>query len=108
MCGRPPPLSSTAPFVGKLVDGLVPWYATLVATVALIVFQAIQTGAGGVHIAAVVIVACGLDVFRQMQQVSLTTAVFGIDAAARSRLNAVVLISVRVAWFFLSTCVRVR
>lgn len=82
------------PFVGRLVDGAVPWTATVISTLALIVFQAIQTGAGGLHVAVVIIVCFGIDVFRQMQQVSLTTAVFGIDPKARSRLNSVILISV--------------
>ncbi|EPQ54895.1 MFS general substrate transporter [Gloeophyllum trabeum ATCC 11539] len=81
------------PLIGRLIDRLVPWYATLVGTLALLVFQSIQTGAGGVNIAAVIIVCFGLDVFRQMQQVSLTTVVYTIDEKARARLNAVVLLS---------------
>lgn len=84
----------TTPLVGHAIDNLVPWLATVVATIGLIVFQAIQTGAGGINIAAVVIVCFGIDVFRQMQQVSLTTAVFELDPRARSRLNSVILISV--------------
>ena len=67
----------------------------IVATLALIVFQAIQTGAGGVNIAAVVIVCFGIDVFRQFQQVSLNTIVFAIEPAARSRMNAILQIAVR-------------
>ena len=65
------------PFVGRGIDNLVPWYATLFAVVMITLFQAIQTGAGGINIAAVVIATIGLDVFRQMIQVSLTTAIFG-------------------------------
>ena len=65
------------PFVGRGIDNLVPWYATLFAIVLITLFQAIQTGAGGINIAAVVIATIGLDVFRQMIQVSLTTAIFG-------------------------------
>lgn len=64
------------PFVGRLIDKLVPWYATLVATSILIVFQSVQTAAGGINVSAVVIACFGLDVARQMQQVSLATAVF--------------------------------
>ena len=64
------------PFVGKLVDRLVPWYASLVASLLLVVFQAVQTGAGGINVLAVIIVCFGTDVFRQMQQVSLTSSVF--------------------------------
>lgn len=84
---------AVAPIVGRTVDGLVPWYASLIANVALIIFQAVQVGANGIHIAAVIIGAFGLDVFRQMLQVSITTAVFKIDDSARSRLNAVLILS---------------
>jgi predicted secreted protein len=65
------------PFVGRGIDKLVPWYATLFAIVMITLFQAIQTGAGDINVAVVVIAIVGLDVFRQMIQVSLTTAVFG-------------------------------
>ncbi|KAI0775578.1 MFS general substrate transporter [Trametes elegans] len=82
-----------APLIGRMIDNLVPWSATLVAVVALTITFSIQTGAVGLNVAVVIIVCIGLDIFRQMQQVSLTTAVFGIDASARSRLNAVVLLA---------------
>jgi hypothetical protein len=65
------------PFVGHGIDNLVPWYATLFAILMAILFQSIQTGAGDINVAAVVIATIGLDVFRQMIQVSLTTAIFG-------------------------------
>ena len=65
------------PFVGRGLDKMVPWYGTLFAIVMSLVFQAVETGAGGINVAAVVIATIGLDVFRQMIQVSLTTAVFG-------------------------------
>ena len=64
------------PFTGRLIDNLVPWYASLVATSVLLVFQSVQTAAGGIHVSTVVIACFGLNVGRQMQQVSLTTAVF--------------------------------
>ncbi|KAA1476123.1 MFS general substrate transporter [Dentipellis sp. KUC8613] len=82
-----------APLVGRLVDRLVPWYAALFATLCLAATWAIQTGAGGVGIAAVVIACLGLDLFGQMQQLSLTTSVFGISDDARSRLNALMILS---------------
>ncbi|GLB45292.1 putative MFS general substrate transporter [Lyophyllum shimeji] len=81
------------PLVGKLIDRLVPWYASLFSIFFLICFQSVQTAAGGINIAAVVIATLGLDIFRQMLQVSLSTAVFGISTAARSRLNAVLILS---------------
>ena len=65
------------PFVGHGIDNLIPWYATLFAIFMIILFQSIQTGAGDINVAAVVIATIGLDVFRQMIQVSLTTAIFG-------------------------------
>ena len=67
---------AASPFVGRAVDKLIPWYATLFAIVMATLFQAIQTGAGGINIAAVVISTIGFDIFRQMTQVSTTTAVF--------------------------------
>ena len=68
---------SLGPFVGRGIDKLIPWYATLFAITMIILFQSIQTGAGGINVAAVIIATIGLDIFRQMIQVSLTTAVFG-------------------------------
>lgn len=55
---------SVGPLIGRLIDRLVPWYATLVATFLQLVFQSVQTGAGGINIAAVVIACFGLDVGR--------------------------------------------
>ncbi|KAK7001805.1 putative transporter YgaY [Favolaschia claudopus] len=81
------------PLVGRLVDRLVPWYASLVAVFAATAFQAIQVGAGGVSVGAIVVVVMGLDVFRQMLQMSLATSVFSISAAARARLNAIFVLS---------------
>ena len=68
---------SMGPVVGHIIDRLIPWYASLFSILTLLCFQSIQLGAGGVNIAAVIIAAFGLDIFRQMLQVSLTTAVFG-------------------------------
>ncbi|KAG5641472.1 hypothetical protein DXG03_005124 [Asterophora parasitica] len=65
------------PFVGRLIDKLVPWYACLISIFCLAVAQAVQTAAGGINIAAVIIATLGLDIFRQMLSVSLTTGVFG-------------------------------
>ena len=64
------------PFMGRSIDNLVPWYVTLFATLMNILFQAVQTGAGDINVAVVVIVTIGLDVFRQMTQVSIITDVF--------------------------------
>ena len=72
MCGV-----TLGPFVGRAIDKFVPCYATLLALLSSTVFQSIQTAAGDINIAAVIIAIIGLDVFRQMIPVSLTTAVFG-------------------------------
>ncbi|CCM06156.1 uncharacterized protein FIBRA_08395 [Fibroporia radiculosa] len=82
-----------APLVGRACDNLVPWFAAVIANVAYLLVHAIAVGADGVNIAAVVIVCIGIDVFRQMTQVSLTAAIFTLDPAARSRLNGIILIS---------------
>lgn len=67
---------SMGPLGGRLIDKLVPWYASLVSICMLLIFQSIQTAAGGIHVAAVIIATFGLDVFRQNLQVSLSTAIF--------------------------------
>jgi len=65
------------PVVGRLIDRLLPWFTSLFAICMLLVFQSVQAGAGGINIAAVIVAILGLDVFRQMLQVSLTTTIFG-------------------------------
>ncbi|KAF9024563.1 MFS general substrate transporter [Hymenopellis radicata] len=81
------------PLVGRTIDKLIPWYASLFGMVGLVLFQVIQVGAGGINIGAVIIATFGLDVFRQMLQVSLSTSIFGIAPEARGRLNAVYILS---------------
>ncbi|TFY78382.1 hypothetical protein EWM64_g5633 [Hericium alpestre] len=87
-----------APIVGRVIDRVIPWYATLFSTLMLLATLAIYTGAAGENVAAVVIVTIGIDVFRQMQQTSLTAAVLAIDESARSRINAVIILA-----FFIGT-----
>ena len=70
---------ATGPFLGRLIDHLIPWYTALLATLLQLVFQAVQTGAGGIHIAAVILACFGLDVGRQIQQVSMTTVVYKLS-----------------------------
>lgn len=61
------------PFYWGMIDRLgAPWYTSLLSTSLLLVFQAVETAAGGINVAAVVIVTFGLNVCRQLQQVSLT------------------------------------
>ncbi|KAJ7268022.1 major facilitator superfamily domain-containing protein [Mycena rebaudengoi] len=81
------------PFVGRLIDRLIPWYASLVAVLFLLCFQAIQVGAGDKSVGVIVVAIMGLDVFRQMLQMSSATLVFSISTAARARLNAVFVLS---------------
>lgn len=64
------------PLVGRFVDRLVPWYATLFSISMSMVFQSIQVGAAGISIGAVIVAIFGLDVFSQMTQVSVTTEIF--------------------------------
>nr|GAT56946.1 MFS general substrate transporter [Mycena chlorophos] len=81
------------PLAGRLIDRLVPWYASLVCAAILVGVQAIQTGAGDKSAAVIVVVIMGTDVFRQALQTSLASAIFGIDANARARINAVFILS---------------
>lgn len=83
-----------APLSGRAIDKLVPWSAALVSIFGFLATFVVQTAAAGLNVAAVVIVCVGIDIFRQIQQVALTSAVLGLDARARSRLNAVLILSV--------------
>jgi len=83
----------SGPLVGHYIDRLSPWYSVLVATFCLLVLQIIQTAAGGINIAVVIIVCFGIDAFRQTQTVSLQMIVFSISEEARSRLNAILTVS---------------
>lgn len=82
------------PFVGRVTDVMHPWKAALLGTIGYAASQGIQLGAGGIHLAAVAIACIGLDVFRQLQQVSLTRAALELDPSARGRLNTVVILSI--------------
>lgn len=64
------------PFVGRFMDRFVPWYGSLFATLLLLVMQVTYFGAGGINVAAVIIVAVGLDIGQQMQQVSQMASVY--------------------------------
>jgi predicted MFS family arabinose efflux permease len=83
----------TAPFVGRAIDGFVPWMATLVSLIFYISSQAIQTAAGELSIGAVIVATLFLDIGVQACQVSVTTNVFSIAPEARARLNAVMIFS---------------
>ncbi|CAA7266066.1 unnamed protein product [Cyclocybe aegerita] len=82
------------PLVGRLIDRLVPWYASLFSIVMLLVSQSVQLGAGGISVGAIIIATFGLDIFTQMLQVSVSTTIFSINPAARARLNAVAILSI--------------
>ncbi len=64
------------PILGRTIDHLVPWYASLIGIFMLLCSQAVQTGAGGISIGAVIITTIGIDTFRQMLEVSLATRIF--------------------------------
>ncbi|KAJ3728139.1 MFS superfamily [Lentinula guzmanii] len=81
------------PFVGKAIDALPAYHASLVACIALIIFQVVQVIGNGISIAAVIIAVLGLDIFRQMLQTSLASNIFSIAPEARARLNAVYILS---------------
>ncbi|KAF7313090.1 MFS general substrate transporter [Mycena kentingensis (nom. inval.)] len=84
------------PFAGRVIDRLIPWYASLAGVLILLCVQAIQVGAGDKSPAVIVVVIMGLDVFRQALQMSLAASYSfpsRIDAAARARLNALFVLS---------------
>ncbi|KAG7088963.1 hypothetical protein E1B28_012908 [Marasmius oreades] len=82
------------PVIGRIIDRLIPWYATLVGTCGTTIAAVVQVAGGGLHISAVVIAIVGLDLFRQTVQTSLSTNIFGIAPEARSRLNAVNILAI--------------
>ncbi|KAF9059614.1 MFS DHA1 protein [Rhodocollybia butyracea] len=72
-----------APLVGRSVDGLVPWMATLVA-ILLAIFFANNPNIWRRNKL--------LDIGAQATQVSLTSAIFSIAPEARSRLNSILIL----------------
>ena len=65
-----------SPIAGRLVDAISPWTTLLISAIGLFVFQAIQTAAGGSHLAALIIACIGLDSFRQLQYISMAAAIY--------------------------------
>jgi len=53
-----------------------PWYAVLISTSLMLLFQAVHTAAGGIHISAVIISSFGLDFLKQVQNVGLLMSMF--------------------------------
>lgn len=64
------------PFLGRTLDFIFPWYGAMFAALWLLVFQAVMVIGAGLNVAPVVISTLGLDVFRQLTSVSLTSMVF--------------------------------
>ncbi|KAJ7694839.1 MFS DHA1 protein [Mycena rosella] len=83
-----------SPVVGRLSDGLVPWMATLGGILFVIVSQIIQTFAGQLSVAAVVIATILLDLGAQTTQVSMIAGIFSIAPEARARFNALLILSI--------------
>ncbi|KAJ7476556.1 hypothetical protein FB451DRAFT_1243528 [Mycena latifolia] len=61
--------------MGRHIDRLVLWYATLLAVVLLGVFNAMQLATSGLSIGAAIVVAFALDLFRQPLQAPLARTV---------------------------------
>ncbi|KAG8906718.1 hypothetical protein FRB99_006316 [Tulasnella sp. 403] len=83
----------TAPFVGRLIDGLVHWVGVLIAICILFVGQIVMTAAGRLSIGAIVIGCITVDIGIQMIQVAATSRIYEIDPALRARMNAVFMIA---------------
>ncbi|KAK7057734.1 MFS DHA1 protein [Favolaschia claudopus] len=72
-----------SPIIGRLVDGFVPWTASLVAITLVLASQIIQTFGGPINVGAIVVAAILLDLGAQATQVSLTTTIFGYGNTIR-------------------------
>ncbi|KAK7033810.1 MFS DHA1 protein [Favolaschia claudopus] len=83
-----------SPIIGRLVDGFVPWTASLVAISLVLASQIIQTFGGPINVGAIVVAAILLDLGAQATQVSLTTTIFGLAPEARARLNTLLVLSI--------------
>ncbi|CAK5283706.1 unnamed protein product [Mycena citricolor] len=83
----------SAPLTGRFIDSFVPWYPTFISVLALGATYILQTAAEGLNIGAVVVIAFSLNLFRQMNQSALATTVLSIAPEARSRFNAVNVLS---------------
>ncbi|KAF8187756.1 MFS DHA1 transporter [Pholiota molesta] len=84
---------AAGPISGRIVDRIHPWHAILISTLLLLMFQAIQTAAGGLHIAAVIVSCFGLDFLQQIQSIGLVMSFFSVSQSAISRLNAIYILS---------------
>ncbi|KAJ3926969.1 MAG: MFS superfamily [Lentinula lateritia] len=82
-----------APFFGRMIDKIYPWYSILGSLCLLLLFQAVLVIGAGLNVAAVIIAALGLDLFRTTVQVSLTASSFSLNTSARSRINAVMAVA---------------
>lgn len=83
------------PIYGRVIDRLVPWHVSVAMTIGLFATFSLYWGAAGVTLAAPVLVTLAMDVFRQSQQISLSTRILTLDDGLRSRLNACSMFSVR-------------
>ncbi|KAJ3806569.1 MFS superfamily [Lentinula aff. lateritia] len=82
-----------APFFGRMIDRIFPWYSILGSLCLLLLFQAVLVIGAGLNITTVIIAALGLDLFRTTVQVSLTASSFSLNTSARSRINAVMAVA---------------
>ncbi|CAK5278853.1 unnamed protein product [Mycena citricolor] len=83
-----------SPIIGRAVDKLVPWAATLVAISLVLASQIIETFGAQKSVAAVILATIILDIGAQATQVSMTAVIFGIDPDARARLNTLLVGSI--------------
>ncbi|KAI9464374.1 hypothetical protein HD554DRAFT_2040765 [Boletus coccyginus] len=74
-----------APFTGRLIDNLVPCYATLVAPSILLVCQSVGAAAGGINLSAVIIASSVVG--------CCSVQVYPVSDVARARLNAILILS---------------
>lgn len=77
-----------SPFVGRLIDGMIPWAGVAVGLLVIAASQAVWTGAAGLSVGAVVVTIVLLDIGQQLQQVSNSMRIFALNQAARARMSA--------------------
>ncbi|KAF7317225.1 MFS general substrate transporter [Mycena chlorophos] len=87
-----------APPIGRLIDGLVPYFAMGMGISLILVSQLVGTfgavGTGTSGVGAVVVAIILLDLGAQATQLATTTSILSIAPEARARLNSLLVVSI--------------
>jgi predicted MFS family arabinose efflux permease len=86
-----------SPLVGRVADRWSPGIQYLITSSVCIAVYALQTAGPGLSVAMVIIICFAMDIFRQIQQVSIATRVLGLDHFTTARMSVVITIAVSIS-----------